>query len=193
MGMVTDRHLRRCELAIPLFYVSTSSSPRYTIKNLLPSGEEELLKFREDLKKAPDSSDEGDALWLDFANKWFTLMHSVRPFILKNFHELADHVNEHEPLLRCCLGERCGRTTWINMAWLLELAGGCGTGVHKGHKRCVPPRRRHDRCDHRRPTFRSLRQTRLLCGASGQGIRRPQDDPQVPRHHIRAHRSWRRG
>ncbi|CAL9169593.1 unnamed protein product [Musa hybrid cultivar] len=66
VGTVTDLHLERCE--------------------------EELLNFREDIKKAPDSSDKANVLWLDFTNKWFTLMHSVRPFIMKNFQELAVHV-----------------------------------------------------------------------------------------------------
>ncbi|URE26762.1 PADR1 (NUC008) domain [Musa troglodytarum] len=66
MGMVTDLHLKRCE--------------------------EELLKFREDLKRAPDSGDKANVLWLDFSNKWFTLVHSFRPFIMKNLQELADHV-----------------------------------------------------------------------------------------------------
>ncbi|KAG1369671.1 Poly [ADP-ribose] polymerase 3 [Cocos nucifera] len=66
MGMLSDVHLKRCE--------------------------EVLLKFREELRSAPDSGHKADALRMDFSNKWFTLMHSTRPFMIRNLQELADHV-----------------------------------------------------------------------------------------------------
>ncbi|CAA6660681.1 unnamed protein product [Spirodela intermedia] len=36
--------------------------------------------------------DEAKMVWLDFSNKWFTLMHSTRPFTIRNYQELADYV-----------------------------------------------------------------------------------------------------
>ncbi|XP_042429440.1 protein ADP-ribosyltransferase PARP3-like [Zingiber officinale] len=66
MGMLTDLHLKRCE--------------------------EELLKFREEIEKASTSEFEARLLWDDFSSKWFTLMHSTRPFGLRSYRDLADHV-----------------------------------------------------------------------------------------------------
>ena len=56
------------------------------------AGEEVLVKFIEGLRTAPDSDDEANMMRLDFSNKWFTLMHSTRPFTIRDFQELADHV-----------------------------------------------------------------------------------------------------
>lgn len=66
MGMLSNLHLKRCE--------------------------EVLLEFVEKVK----SWNEGDekkveTIWADFSSRWFTLMHSTRPFIFKNHGELADH------------------------------------------------------------------------------------------------------
>ncbi|KAK9122771.1 hypothetical protein Sjap_012373 [Stephania japonica] len=66
MGMLSDFHLKRCE--------------------------EVLLHFIEMLKKTEESSPKARAMWADFSNRWFTLMHSTRPFIFKDYHEIADHV-----------------------------------------------------------------------------------------------------
>ncbi|KAF3787313.1 putative poly ADP-ribose polymerase 3 [Nymphaea thermarum] len=63
-GMLTDLHLHRCE--------------------------EALREFLEKLNAA-ESSQRKQALWSEFSNKWFTLMHSSRPFIIRDLHELADH------------------------------------------------------------------------------------------------------
>ncbi|KAJ6817198.1 poly [ADP-ribose] polymerase 3-like [Iris pallida] len=68
VGMLSDLHLKRCE--------------------------ELLVKLGEDLKMALGSHDsdvKSSMLWLDFSNKWFTLMHSTRPLIIRNFQELADY------------------------------------------------------------------------------------------------------
>ncbi|XP_021716389.1 poly [ADP-ribose] polymerase 3-like [Chenopodium quinoa] len=65
IGMVTDLHLKRCEDA--------------------------LLQFIEDVKSQEQGGPKAEALWSEFSSKWFTLMHSTRPFIFKDFEELADH------------------------------------------------------------------------------------------------------
>ncbi|KAJ8440521.1 hypothetical protein Cgig2_022962 [Carnegiea gigantea] len=65
VGMVTDLHLKRCE--------------------------EVLTEFIETVKTQKEGGPKGEALWSDFSSKWFTLMHSTRPFIFKEFQELADH------------------------------------------------------------------------------------------------------
>ncbi|XP_073004270.1 protein ADP-ribosyltransferase PARP3 [Typha latifolia] len=66
MGMLSDVHMKRCE--------------------------EVLLKFVEELKSGPESDPKTHVQWLDFSNRWFTLMHSTRTFTIRNFQELADHV-----------------------------------------------------------------------------------------------------
>lgn len=40
-----------------------------------------------------------EAVWSDFSQRWFTLMHSTRPFISQDFQELADDVRETEVLM----------------------------------------------------------------------------------------------
>lgn len=35
-----------------------------------------------------------EALWAEFSNKWFTLMPSTRPFYLRDFADIADHVSQ---------------------------------------------------------------------------------------------------
>lgn len=40
-----------------------------------------------------------EAVWSDFSQRWFTLMHSTRPFIFRDFQELADDVRETEVLM----------------------------------------------------------------------------------------------
>ncbi|MQL76103.1 hypothetical protein Taro_008479 [Colocasia esculenta] len=66
MGMVTGLHLKRCE--------------------------DILLEFIEMSKKLPEMEEKAKTMWLDFSNRWFTLMHSTRPFTIRNYQELADHV-----------------------------------------------------------------------------------------------------
>ncbi|XP_010686033.2 protein ADP-ribosyltransferase PARP3 [Beta vulgaris subsp. vulgaris] len=65
VGMVTDLHLKRCEDA--------------------------LLQFIENVKSQEQGGPKAEALWSEFSSKWFTLMHTTRPFIFKDFQELADH------------------------------------------------------------------------------------------------------
>ncbi|XP_057534102.1 protein ADP-ribosyltransferase PARP3 isoform X1 [Amaranthus tricolor] len=65
IGMVTDLHLKRCEDA--------------------------LVQFIEKLKSQEQEGPKTEALWSEFSSKWFTLVHSTRPFIFKDVLELADH------------------------------------------------------------------------------------------------------
>ncbi|KAK9999574.1 hypothetical protein SO802_019177 [Lithocarpus litseifolius] len=64
IGMVTDFHLKRCE--------------------------EVLLEFIEKVKSMKETGLKAEAAWSDFSQRWFTLMHSTRPFIFRDFKELAD-------------------------------------------------------------------------------------------------------
>ncbi|KAL6196158.1 hypothetical protein ACLB2K_031773 [Fragaria x ananassa] len=58
MGMLTDVHLKRCE--------------------------DVLQEFVEKLKSVKESGPESEAIWSDFSQRWFTLLHSTRPFISRN-------------------------------------------------------------------------------------------------------------
>ncbi|KAM3692862.1 hypothetical protein ACJW31_08G121200 [Castanea mollissima] len=70
IGMVTDFHLKRCE--------------------------EVLLEFIEKVKSMKETGLKAEAVWSDFSQRWFTLMHSTRPFIFQDFQELADDARETE-------------------------------------------------------------------------------------------------
>ncbi|XP_043699940.1 protein ADP-ribosyltransferase PARP3 [Telopea speciosissima] len=65
-GMLTELHLKRCE--------------------------EVLLNFIETVKSIKDTGPKADVIWWDFSNRWFTLMHSTRPFIFKDYEDIADHM-----------------------------------------------------------------------------------------------------
>ncbi|KAK2433705.1 poly(ADP-ribose) polymerase [Trifolium repens] len=65
IGMVTNLHLKRCE--------------------------EVLLEFIEKVKSLKETGPKADAIWSDFSQRWFTLMHSTRPFIFRDYQEIAEH------------------------------------------------------------------------------------------------------
>ncbi|XVF69157.1 hypothetical protein PTKIN_Ptkin11bG0058400 [Pterospermum kingtungense] len=65
MGMLSDVHLKRCKAV--------------------------LLEFVEKVKSMKESGPKAEAIWSDFSQRWFTLMHSRRPFIFRDYQELADH------------------------------------------------------------------------------------------------------
>ncbi|XP_052885106.1 protein ADP-ribosyltransferase PARP3 isoform X1 [Gossypium arboreum] len=65
MGMLSNVHLERCE--------------------------EVLQEFIEKVKSMKESGPKAEAVWSDFSQRWFTLMHSSRPFIFRDYQELADH------------------------------------------------------------------------------------------------------
>jgi poly [ADP-ribose] polymerase len=62
------------------------------INNRTLSGEEVLLEFIEKVKSLKETGPKADAVWTDFSQRWFTLMHSTRPFIFRDYQEIADHV-----------------------------------------------------------------------------------------------------
>ncbi|EEF38513.1 poly [ADP-ribose] polymerase, putative [Ricinus communis] len=66
MGMLSDLHLKRCE--------------------------EVLLQFVEAVKSMKGTGQKAEAVWSDYSQRWFTLMHSTRPLILRDYDELADNV-----------------------------------------------------------------------------------------------------
>ncbi|XP_028756844.1 protein ADP-ribosyltransferase PARP3-like [Neltuma alba] len=65
VGMVTNLHLKRCE--------------------------EVLLEFIEKVKSMKEGGPKAEAVWSDFSQRWFTLMHSTRPFNFRDYQEIADH------------------------------------------------------------------------------------------------------
>ncbi|KAB2606499.1 poly [ADP-ribose] polymerase 3 [Pyrus ussuriensis x Pyrus communis] len=80
MGMLSDVHLKRCE--------------------------EVLQNFVETLKSMKDAGPKAVAVWSDFGQRWFTLMHSTRPFIFKDHQELADNTWLVLPLMTPCLMDK---------------------------------------------------------------------------------------
>ncbi|CAL1403960.1 unnamed protein product [Linum trigynum] len=56
----------------------------------LKRGEEALLEFVEAVKSAKGSGRKEEAVWSDYSQRWFTLMPSTRPFIFKDYKQLAD-------------------------------------------------------------------------------------------------------
>ncbi|KAL9171429.1 hypothetical protein ABFS82_04G208100 [Erythranthe guttata] len=65
LGMVTDIHLKRCE--------------------------EVLLEFLDKLKSNKETGQKAEALWSDFSQRIFTLLPSIRPYVFRDFHDIADH------------------------------------------------------------------------------------------------------
>ncbi|KAL7595726.1 hypothetical protein Lser_V15G28797 [Lactuca serriola] len=66
VAMLTDFHIKKCE--------------------------ETLLEFVEKLFKTIEGEeDKPSAVWSDFSQRWFTLLHSTRPFIFRDHQDLADH------------------------------------------------------------------------------------------------------
>ncbi|CAM8955664.1 unnamed protein product [Rhodiola kirilowii] len=65
MGMLSDVHLNRCE--------------------------EVLVEFTEKFKGMKETGAKAEAVWSDFSQRWFTLVHTIRPFIFSDLHEIADH------------------------------------------------------------------------------------------------------
>ncbi|XWS52871.1 hypothetical protein CRYUN_Cryun11dG0109600 [Craigia yunnanensis] len=57
----------------------------------LKRSEEVLQEFVEKVKSMKESGPKAEAVWSDFSQRWFTLMHSTRPFIFRDYQELADH------------------------------------------------------------------------------------------------------
>lgn len=56
-------------------------------------GEDMLLEFVDKLMKSDDMGMKRDALWSDFSQRVFTLLPSTRPYITRDFDEVADNVS----------------------------------------------------------------------------------------------------
>ncbi|KAL5169733.1 Poly [ADP-ribose] polymerase 3 [Glycine soja] len=65
IGMVTNLHLKRCE--------------------------DVLLEFIDKMKSLKETGPKAEAVWTDFSQRWFTLMHSTRPFNFRDYQEIAEH------------------------------------------------------------------------------------------------------
>ncbi|CAL5424016.1 unnamed protein product [Camellia sinensis] len=57
------------------------------------------LKRCETVKTRKEMRQKARAVWSDFSMKWFTLLHSTRPFILHDYNDLAHHVFVQEKCL----------------------------------------------------------------------------------------------
>ncbi|KAF7121355.1 hypothetical protein RHSIM_Rhsim13G0110500 [Rhododendron simsii] len=65
LAMLTDVHLKRCEVV--------------------------LLQFIETVRTMKEMGRKATAVWSDFSMKWFTLLQSTRPFIFHDYEDLAEH------------------------------------------------------------------------------------------------------
>ncbi|KAG8387503.1 hypothetical protein BUALT_Bualt02G0027900 [Buddleja alternifolia] len=65
LGMVTDIHLKRCE--------------------------DILVEFVDRLMTSKETGQKREALWSDFSQRIFTLMPSIRPYVLRDYNDFADH------------------------------------------------------------------------------------------------------
>lgn len=59
---------------------------------MIMAGEETLLEFVEKIRGMKEEGEKAMAVWSDFSQRWFTLLHSTRPFIFKSHEDMADHV-----------------------------------------------------------------------------------------------------
>lgn len=66
---------------------------------LITSGEEVVVQFVEAVKPIKGTGQKSEAVWSDYSQRWFTLMHSTRPLILRDYEELADNVNPIQAFL----------------------------------------------------------------------------------------------
>ncbi|GER36564.1 poly [ADP-ribose] polymerase, partial [Striga asiatica] len=57
----------------------------------LPLGEEVLLEFVKKLTETNETGLKEAALWSDFSQRVFTLMPSTRPYVFRDFSDIADH------------------------------------------------------------------------------------------------------
>ncbi|XP_071700708.1 protein ADP-ribosyltransferase PARP3 [Rutidosis leptorrhynchoides] len=65
VAMLTDLHIKRCE--------------------------DVLLEFVEKFATMKVHEQSANAIWSDFSQRWFTLLHSTRPFIFRDHQDVADH------------------------------------------------------------------------------------------------------
>ena len=99
MGMLSNFHLKRCKIPfsppVDFFLYNLHILLYYHI--IMSPGEEVLQEFVEKVKSMKEPGSKAEAVWSDFSQRWFTLMHSTRPFVFRNYQELADHVKPGNP------------------------------------------------------------------------------------------------
>lgn len=94
MAMLSNLHLKRCKNPNSLFFPFVFLS-LYLQYHLTSSGEEVLQNFIDAVKSVrEDKGKKVKALWSDYSQRWFTLMHSTRPFIFRDHQDIADHVRK---------------------------------------------------------------------------------------------------
>ncbi|KAJ8769672.1 hypothetical protein K2173_005275 [Erythroxylum novogranatense] len=72
--------------------MDSADLPIGMLSNLhLERSEEVLQQFLEVVKESKETGQKAVAVWSDFSQRWFTLMPSTRPFIFKDYQDLADH------------------------------------------------------------------------------------------------------
>lgn len=76
------------------FFLFRPSWKKWANREISSSGEEALLEYIEKVKSIKETGQKAEAVRSDYSQRWFTLMQSTRPFILKEFREIADHVRE---------------------------------------------------------------------------------------------------
>lgn len=64
-GMLSKVHLERCERV--------------------------LLDFIQKVKATKETGQKARAIWEDFSQRWFTLLHTTRPFIFRDYEDIAEH------------------------------------------------------------------------------------------------------
>ena len=57
------------------------------------AGEDVLLQFAEYLRKGEKDEKKHERMCLDFSNKWWSLLHTTRPFVMTLLSQLAEVVS----------------------------------------------------------------------------------------------------
>ncbi|KAF8397835.1 hypothetical protein HHK36_016760 [Tetracentron sinense] len=91
--------------------VDTPDLPTGVLSNShLNKCEEVLLDFIQKVRSTTETGRKAKAVWSDFSQRWFTLMHSTRPFIFGDYHELADHTVRDITVASHLIGDMTGST-----------------------------------------------------------------------------------
>lgn len=142
IGMVSELHLKRCKLLCFPLCCNLSSFIAFETKKITIkiTGEEALLDFIEREKSIKESGQKVEALWSDFSQKWFTLMHSTRPFIFRDYQELADYVS-----MNCYIGHLVNDCSLLLLLTCGLVHLGCSrVGNCSRYYRCFESYRRYE-------------------------------------------------
>ena len=66
---------------------------------MIGAGGDILQQFAKYLKKPEKDTMKHERMCLDFSNKWWSLLHTTRPFIMTDLMQLADTVRQLKPKL----------------------------------------------------------------------------------------------